>query len=521
MIIRKPYALLIKYFKIIHIILFILMTFMVFKLRSIYFFFKNYLITGTFLNVSNLSSKYIGIPIILISIILIALLLLIFLLMKNKKKPVLYYLLAVIFYFFTFISLLFLTSIFNTLEYSSFSNQVLVLLRDLTMILYYFNFIFLLVSFVRGFGFNIKKFNFQKDLQELDITEADREEIELNSSIDYNNVLNFARRKKRNFKYYLKENSYILTVFGVVLCLLSIAYFTLNRLVFNKIYKENETFLINDLEIKVLSTYHTNLTKNGDVIKANYEYIIINFNVFNNLDNDMKLNIENTRLNINNKYYYPKNSSYFKDLGTIYKNQTILSKNEYNYLLIFEINKEDLKEKAILEFYYGQRNSGTSINFYYRNIRLNIKDFKKKDLGIYDLNKEIDLKETYFSDNKFNISKYEILDIENYKYTKCNNQNGDCVEYSASVVPKLGSVLLKFEYSLTNKFDIFNYVNLEYMLNNKIYNLNNSKIKNVTPSNYPENFILLEVNKELQEAPKINLIFNIRETKFKIKVREV
>ena len=41
MVIRKPYAFLIKYFKIIHIVIFITLIFLLFKLRAIYIFFKN------------------------------------------------------------------------------------------------------------------------------------------------------------------------------------------------------------------------------------------------------------------------------------------------------------------------------------------------------------------------------------------------------------------------------------------------------------------------------------------------
>ena len=40
MIIRKPYAFLIKYFKVIHITLFVFMTYLLFKTRNIYIFFK-------------------------------------------------------------------------------------------------------------------------------------------------------------------------------------------------------------------------------------------------------------------------------------------------------------------------------------------------------------------------------------------------------------------------------------------------------------------------------------------------
>ena len=62
MIIRKPYAFLIKYFKIIHIILFISMTFLLFKTRNIYMFFREYLLTGTYIYTENMVFQYVSEP---------------------------------------------------------------------------------------------------------------------------------------------------------------------------------------------------------------------------------------------------------------------------------------------------------------------------------------------------------------------------------------------------------------------------------------------------------------------------
>ena len=148
MIIRKPYAILIKYFKVIHIVLFVLMTYLLFRVRSLYLFFRDFIKTGTYTYVENMVSKYINLPMIIFAIILVSLLLLIFFLMRQKKKPILYYLSATIFYFIMFASFLLFINVFNNLEYQTYSNQSLVFFRDLLMVLYYFNFVFLGVSFI-------------------------------------------------------------------------------------------------------------------------------------------------------------------------------------------------------------------------------------------------------------------------------------------------------------------------------------------------------------------------------------
>ena len=97
MIIRKPYAFLIKYFQVIHIIVFIFMTYYTY--------------------IPNMVLNYINISMIILSISLVGLLLLIFFLMKQKEKKVLYYLLGTIYYFLSFVLYLFFLRVFNNLEY--------------------------------------------------------------------------------------------------------------------------------------------------------------------------------------------------------------------------------------------------------------------------------------------------------------------------------------------------------------------------------------------------------------------
>ena len=68
MILRKPYAFLIKYFKLIHICLFILFGYLLFKLRDIYIFFKEYVKNDVYTYIENMASEYIGLPLFLIAI---------------------------------------------------------------------------------------------------------------------------------------------------------------------------------------------------------------------------------------------------------------------------------------------------------------------------------------------------------------------------------------------------------------------------------------------------------------------
>ncbi len=513
MIIRKPYAVLIKYFKIIHIILFLLMTYMLFSMRSIYMFFSTFLKTGTYTQLANMVSSYVNIFMIISTIILISFSLLIFFLMRQKEKPVFYYISATIFYIVTFISLIIYMNVFNDLEFNTFSNQALVIYRDLGMILYYLNYLFLAIAFVRGFGFNIKKFNFEKDIKELDITDADREEIELSSGVDYEKVGNFLRKRKRNLGYYFKENSFVFIVLLVIIGLSTTAYISINKLVINKTYKEGISISTNDIDYKVIGSYLTNKDKYQNIIKdKNTYYLIVNLNIVNKLDTGLTLNINNTRVKIKNNYYYPVNnvSSKFNDIGIVYKEQVIPKKSNKDYIVIFELSNVNINSKMILELYSGKQVKGGEAIFHYKNVRLNPYIMEEKDIIEYKLKDKIDLSKTFLKKGEFSLNSYEVYDMLDYNYTKCSGNS--CNDYKASVVASGGKKLLKIDYeSNLENINIFNYLlNLRYYDNGKQYTVKSSDIKNVTPSNYQDDDVLIEVPIVVTDSSVIEFIFNLR-----------
>lgn len=514
MIVRKPYAFLIKYFKIIHIILFILMGYLLFKVRNIYIFFKNYVKTGTYSYVLNIANKYINIIMIITSILLVLMLLAIFFLMRQKKKPVFYYIFSSIFYFVTFISFLILLSFYSNLEYISYSNQLLVLYRDLTMVLYYLNYYFIIIAFIRGFGFNVKKFNFEKDIKELDITDADREEIEINSSIDYDKVNNYIRRKKRNFKYYIKENSFILTIFLVILVISFTAYFSVSKLVINKIYTEKEIVSVNNLDFSINSSYITNVDYNNDYIKdSSTYYLIIDFNILNKNEESKELDIKNYRVKINDKYYYPKNNlnNKFNDIGIIYKKQKLLKDINNNYIIVFELDNFS-KNNIDFELYYSKNKD----EYAYKKIVLDPFYDQELNIGTYKLMEKVNLDKTYIKNGTFNLNDYSFHDMIEYKYTKCDNMinNGMCNDYNATVVPKMGDKILKIEYNTNLNKNIFNYLNIKYIKDNKDFTIKNSSIKDITPDNYLENNVLLSVPSNLVGISDFDFYFDIRGVSF-------
>ena len=89
MILRKPYAFLIKYFKLIHIVLFLLSGYMFFRLRDMYVFFKDFVKNDVYLYVENIASHYISTMMFVAVIVTLIMVIAIFHLMRQKEKPVL------------------------------------------------------------------------------------------------------------------------------------------------------------------------------------------------------------------------------------------------------------------------------------------------------------------------------------------------------------------------------------------------------------------------------------------------
>ena len=197
MIIRKPYAFLIKHFKIIHIGIFLIFGYLLLSFRDWYTFFKNVIVNNNYSGGMGLEGKYTSFFLLFAIILLIFLAFSMYFLMKKKNKPVLFYqivmgygVLALLFFFVY-------RGYFASVGSDIFSSRTLVLYRDSSLIIYVPAYAFVAFSFVRAFGFDIKKFSFEKDKKELNITSSDNEEVELNINVDKDKIVNSIRRERR------------------------------------------------------------------------------------------------------------------------------------------------------------------------------------------------------------------------------------------------------------------------------------------------------------------------------------
>ena len=137
MILRKPYAFLIKYFKIIHIFMFLSLTYLVFALRKIYMFFVGYVKTNNFIYTDDMVKNYISPWMYAVVILMLISVILIYLLMHKKGKPVFFYRVLIIYCIFLLVTLIVYTYFFISLEVVTYQSLSLVIYRDIIAYLYY------------------------------------------------------------------------------------------------------------------------------------------------------------------------------------------------------------------------------------------------------------------------------------------------------------------------------------------------------------------------------------------------
>lgn len=350
MILRRPYAFLIKHFRLIHLILFALLAIITYNASTVLNFFKDYITANG--NMEILSSNYINVFIYIAPIIIIGLSILIFYLMKYKDKPRLYYIILII------VSILctgvytYLYLNIRSLETTTVSARIIRLYRDIARSNFYVLFVMCIPTLIRGLGFDIKKFNFSKDLKELNLSEEDSAEVEVSIDVSSNDLKRTGRRTLRELKYYYVENKFFINIILGTLILILIMVFPFNKYVVNRNLKEGEVLGTSAFNIKVTDSY---LTDRKRISKDN-SYIILKISVIGKV-NKYSLDLDHFILEGKNNKYVPSQKFYlyFNDIGTGYRNNILDTTSYKDYILVFNINNIDKDSNFIFRYVDNDR----------------------------------------------------------------------------------------------------------------------------------------------------------------------
>lgn len=350
MILRRPYAFLIKYFRVIHLILFVLFVYITYKANNILNFFKNYISHNG--NIEVISTQYVSYFIFVSILLIITISLVIYFLMRYKKKPRVLYIILIVVSFISSILFIYLYNNIRILETSMQSARTIRLFRDISRFNFWILFISCIPVLIRGLGFDVKKFNFNRDLNDLKLDKEDNEEVEVNIELSSDTIKRNGRKIFRELKYYYFENKFIINIILSIVSIIIILLFPFNKFVINRNLNEGELLGTSNFNIKVNDSY---ISERNRISKDNC-YIILKIEIKGKL-NKYRLDLDKFVLEGKNNKYVPslKYYYYFSDLGIGYKNN-ILDVEEYKeYLLIYNIKNLDKESNFKLNYLESNR----------------------------------------------------------------------------------------------------------------------------------------------------------------------
>lgn len=535
MVFKKPYAFLIKHFRLLNLILGILSSYILYKTISIRLFFVEYIknnYSGNYY--SRFYEQYISLYTFTSIILVLIGLLAIFILFMYKKKPTKFYLFSIIYYALLIIFFIYAKGIMITLETTPIDAELSRVYRDLTTIIFLPQLYLMVMYYIRGLGFNLKKFDFERDLKELEIDSKDNEEIEI---VFKNNFFKYARQIRKTFReftYYLKENKFVLSI--VIIVIIGVITFIIYMAfpeVFDKRFVQGETFTNRGLNYRVEDSIVTNIDYKGDNIIKNGYYVVIKLYVENTTDDKIKLDFNAFRLEIDNKYLYPT-----KDLGINFidyadniTKEDIEAKESFVYPLIFKIDNTEVRKNYKLKIDYNihKNNEGLFIGSYnYVTIAPIVisKSIEEKEVGI-------DEKLSFSSSNLKNsyllLKNIQIVDNYMYEYENCVNK--ECHTYNGIVSIDYTQnnktlIVADFEYELDKNIPYYNYdkavssfitsfVKVKYTMDGTI---KTAYVRNMIPINLKDKFII-ETTSEIKKSNNVYVVVTIRNKEYRIKIK--
>ena len=532
MILKKPYAFIIKHFKLIHLIILGCIIFSVYTLTGISSLFNTLITTRTYTYSG--ADVYIN-PVIYVFIILaLAMSVVLYILLKKKNKPVGLYLGLVIYNVATFIAYIYLYSMLSDMMYNTVEVDKLRFARDLVYMIYIPSYVFIVLCFIRGVGFNLKQFNFSKDIEELKIADKDSEEFELmvgQNSYKYKRII---RRSIRETKYYILENMFAITVvsviLGIVLVFLGVKYYKK----FIAKVKAQQVTQVNGVNYVLNKAYITAEDFNGNLIKEGSKFVVLDMSFENVSSTDATLDFDRlTLLNKELKYKPTLAFNYkFYDLGSPYETDVSIPKGEMlRKYVIFELPESSTTTNFVLRIEYGVYSKKDKVLDNYVQFDVAAKNIDTEDKHEY-LHVGDELYTNVNGENEFKLKINSYAIQENYtdKYVICNKKLV-CQKYnkliSANQYSKKTMLVIDFDGQIyedakfTQTFNDYSkifigYGTVEYQSANRIYS---EKISLATNEKIEDKMFILVDNK-IKDSKKISLHFKFRNTVYTIYLKE-
>lgn len=531
MILRKPYAFFIKYFRWFHVAIAILSAFLILKTIKMVSFFSDYAKTSQLINEFDIGS-YINIYTFLLVFLVIVFNVILLSVMIVKKKPFVQYIYNLVTYAETIIVYGFAFSALRTVSSQILEITTVTLIRDFLTISMLLQIGVFITAVIRSTGFDIKKFDFGEDLEKLDIRTEDNEEFEVDVEFNKNVVERSFRSKLRHAKYAIIENKFFVTVASVIIVLFAGLLIYFNVGIYTMNVKEGTPFAASGVGMVVKSSYVTNKDYKLNELSDDKALVILRIEVKANNKITEKLNTGLANLRIKNYSFGPttKYISSIKDLGNIYFDQAL--DGDYKpYILVYEIPKGLMKDKMELKFndtvsFVKGEVGAKSIYVKLKPINLD----KVKENSTQKIGETLNLKDSVLGQTTLKIDSYQIADKFKVSYNYCYTA-AKCVKSVEYINPTASSnydkVIMKLEgtfkrdssINVSKMNDLFDFINsfgyLTYVIDGKTYT-HPTTLRKVTPQRAKlEDTYYIEVVPDVAKATSIYFDFKVRNEEYK------
>lgn len=529
MILKKPYAFLIKYFRIIHLLLLIPIAYLVSKTFRIVSFFRSYVANNYTTNIINIAAEHINFFMYIAVLFIIGTVLAIYYLMRQKKKSTKLYFFILIYYISLFVLIGVTYSILSSMEHNLITAQTARAYRDVSVVLCLPQYFFLIYTFMRGIGFDIKKFDFANDLKDMEITDIDNEEFEFNINIESYKAKRTFRRFLRETKYYILENTFIFSCILAVFIIFIGTVLYLNYGVYNKTYHMSDKMTHNYFNIQITDSIITNLGLDGNIITEGKYYLVLQLLIENRSNKNYELDYNNFRLVLNGENIYPTldRGEFFIDYGIPYNKESIKKQTKDYYVLVYEINEENLTNEYTIKILESIDYKVGEIAAKYKNIKLNPRKINTIQEEVLSLDKIANLRNTTIGYTTFKLNMYSFRSSYTYNYNYCYNENrcttlNDKITTDISgTIEKTVLLVLNTDFNLDKNsiyannikndarfFDHF--LSLRYEKNGKVKIVS---LKNRTTEQLKD-ALVFETRQEVKEADKIDLLLTVRNQRY-------
>ena len=475
MIFRKPDAFIIKHIKIIHVIILLGIGYLLYKTNDITNVYseveKSKSIIGT-----NYSTQIYNTIMYIVLLFCLAMVLMIIIILIKRKKRFVFYLATAILLAFSFVFYILSYSNISTMQKNNVSAPTYLAYSDISRILFYAQSGFVIVWLFKTSRFDIKTFSFGKASYDLDLTDADSEEIEFSLEIDGNELKTKRRRRIRNLKYFYLENRWkinLAIILIVAIIGISInAYIKSNKPIY---YGLNSELRTRDYNIVVTDAYFSYLDYSGKKIEEKGEFIILKFKIKKNFEQEYSFDDSYLSVIINDKAYYANSKyfEYFTDLGEAYKDQK-LSQEYQDYYLVYQIPYEFSNKEIYIKV--SNRFDYKTNRYSYYEIKTNYEYLDKTEkVKEFRLNDEMNI-EAYGVKAKVVINDFDIKDKFKVNFNAVvNEKNYNLIEYiTPTAEDNEDKAIMRLSYEETNSESnktnfatiLLKYAIIEYKIDN-------------------------------------------------------